>query len=166
MTIDELIAELNEEAKGTRRVLERVPADRLEWQPHEKSLTLGQLAMHVATIPGALAELSMQPSFDVRTEIPRPGVGSVSELLEALDRSVARAGALLSEMGDDGLTRPWRMVDGSRELMALPRGAFLRSVMLNHWYHHRGQLTVYLRLTGAPVPGIYGDSADERPFPI
>lgn len=166
MTIAELLAELAEEAKSTRRVLERVPEDRLEWRPHEKSLSMGQLAMHVATLPGALAELSLQPTFDVRTTIPRPGAASTAELLGTLDRSVARASAILGEMGDEGLGAPWRMVSGSHELASMPRGAFLRAVMLNHWYHHRGQLTVYLRLTGTPVPGIYGDSADEKPFPV
>ncbi len=161
-TIEELLQELDEEAHSTRRVLERVPDDRLEWRPHAKSLTLGQLAMHVATIPGALADVATWPAFDVRTEIPRPTAASTAELLQALDRSVADAKALLRGMGNDALATPWRLVSGDREIATFPRGAFLRSTMLNHWYHHRGQLTVYLRQTGALIPAIYGDSADEK----
>jgi uncharacterized damage-inducible protein DinB len=160
--IEELLQELDEETRNTRRVLERVPEDRLEWRPHPKSLTLGQLAMHVATLPGALAGISMQPSFDVRTPIPRPGAASRAELLQVLERSVADAKAILRKLDEPALATPWRMVSGDREVGAVPRGAFLRSVMLNHWYHHRGQLTVYLRQTGALVPAIYGDSADEK----
>ncbi len=163
MTIKELLQELNQEAQATRRVLERVPKTKLEWRPHEKSMTLGQLALHVATLPGAIAELSTLASFDVNTEIPRPGARSVAELTGALERSLTKARTLLGAMDDAALASPWRMVDGDREVVTLPRGALLRSVMLNHLYHHRGQLTVYLRLTGASVPAIYGASADETP---
>ncbi|HEX6536837.1 MAG TPA: DinB family protein [Gemmatimonadaceae bacterium] len=164
MTIEELLQELDQEARTTRRVLERVPDDQLDWRPHEKSLTLGQLAMHVATIPAAIATIAASPAFDITTPIPRPGAASTAELLDALDRSIARAKALLGGMTDDALAMPWRMVNGDREIAVMPRGALLRSVMLNHWYHHRGQLTVYLRQTGALVPAVYGDSADEKPF--
>jgi uncharacterized damage-inducible protein DinB len=160
-TIAELIAELDEETDATRRVLARVPEDRLDWRPHPKSLTLGQLATHVATLPGALAELSTLAEFDVRTPIPRPTADGVAGLLAALGSSVESARATLGAMGDDALATPWRMVDGAREVGALPRGAFLRSTLFNHWYHHRGQLTVYLRQLDVPVPAIYGPSADE-----
>lgn len=160
-TIEELVQELEQEAQTTRRVLERVPKDRMDWRPHAKSLTLGQLAMHVATIPGALAEVSTRP-FDIKTVIPRPTAASADELLKTLARSVADAKALLRSMGDDGLTTPWTLVDGDREVTSVPRAAFLRFTMLNHWYHHRGQLTVYLRQVGVPIPPIYGDTADEK----
>jgi uncharacterized damage-inducible protein DinB len=163
-TVEELVQELEQEAQTTRRVLERVPEDRLNWRPHAKSLTLGQLAMHVATIPGALTEVSTRP-FDVHTEIPRPTAASTDELLDTLARSVANAKALLRSMGDAALASPWTLVDGDREVASVPRGAFLRFTMLNHWYHHRGQLTVYLRQVGATVPAIYGDSADEKLIP-
>jgi uncharacterized damage-inducible protein DinB len=164
-TVEELVQELEQEAQTTRRVLERVPEDRLNWRPHAKSLTLGQLAMHVATIPGALTEVSTGP-FDVHTEIPRPTAASAGELLETLARSVADAKTLLRSMGDAALASPWTLVDGDREVASVPRGAFLRFTMLNHWYHHRGQLTVYLRQVGATVPAIYGDSADEKLIPV
>jgi uncharacterized damage-inducible protein DinB len=162
-TIRELVQELEHEAATTRRTLERVPAGKLDWKPHEKSMTLGVLAMHVATIPEALAELAMHPSFDVSFVVPRPITPSIPALLEAHDRSVARAKEILGSMDDAALDLPWRMMSGAVEISSMPRGIFLRSVLFNHWYHHRGQLTVYLRETGALVPSVYGASADETP---
>ena len=164
ITIDDLVQELEHETDATRRTLARVPNDKLDWQPDPKSFTLGQLAMHVATIPGALARVAIVPAFEVGAPSPRPTASSTNELLETLSRSVAEAKEVLVGMGDAGLTTPWRMVMGGKEVGAMPRAAFLRSVLFNHWYHHRGQLTVYLRQTGALVPSIYGPSADELPF--
>jgi uncharacterized damage-inducible protein DinB len=161
--IEELLQELNVEAETTRRVLERVPGDRLAWKPHARSMTLGQLALHVATIPGAIAEMSRQSPFPVPGFVlPEPA--SVAELTTALDQSVARARAILNGMDEGSLADLWRVVDGDRDVMVMPVGGLLRSVMLNHWYHHRGQLAVYLRQVGALVPSIYGPSADENPF--
>jgi len=162
-TVKALLQELDQEAQTTRRVLGRVPEDQLNWKPHEKSMTLGQLAMHIAALPGAIAELSTHATFDVRTEVPRPSAASIAELTTTLEKSLAKAKTLLEEMDDADLLSPWRMVSGDRVVMEISRGALLRSVMLNHLYHHRGQLTVYLRLVGAPVPAIYGASADENP---
>jgi uncharacterized damage-inducible protein DinB len=162
-TIRELLQELDHEAPTTRRTLERVPESQLDWKPHEKSMTLGVLAMHVATIPAVLAEISMRPSFDVGFVVPRPVTTSIPALLEAHDHSVARAREVLGSMDDAALELPWRMVSLGAEIASMPRGIFLRSVLFNHWYHHRGQLTVYLRETGALVPSIYGASADEQP---
>lgn len=164
LTREDILQELDQEAVTTRRVLERVPEDKLDWRPHEKSFSLGELAMHVATIPGALAQVSTLESFQVKPDgIPRPSASSTAELLGALDQSLTRAHEIVGAMDDESLATPWKMVDGERELLSIPRSAFLRSVMLNHWYHHRGQLTVYLRQTGAPVPAVYGPSADEVP---
>jgi uncharacterized damage-inducible protein DinB len=165
LTIDDLLQELEEEAQATRRVLEHVPDDRLDWKPHDKSMTLGQLAMHVANLPGAIAEVSTR-DFDVKTVIPRPSATSTAELLVVLEESLTRARTLLGAMDDAELASPWRMVNGDQELWSVSRGQLLRSVMLNHWYHHRGQLTVYLRQTGALVPAVYGDSADEKPLAV
>lgn len=160
---DQLIQELKMEAATTRRVLERVPDAHLSWKPAEKSRTLGQLAMHIAVNPGSTASLV--------TENPRqlpmfsdPEPANTAEIVEALDRSVQQAADVLGAMDDASLMETWRVLHGTRELMALPRIAFLRSVMLNHWYHHRGQLSVYLRQLSVPVPSIYGPSADENPF--
>ena len=169
-TIAELVQELDQEALATRRTLARIPEDRLAWRPHEKSMTLGQLATHVATLPTVVVELAARPAFDVGTpsaqiRASRPEAGSVADLLAMHDRSVAEATAALSAMDDGVLAVPWRMVRGDREVGAIPIGALLRTSLFSHWAHHRGQLTVYLRLTGALVPALYGDSADEPAVP-
>ncbi|MBI2688132.1 MAG: DinB family protein [Acidobacteria bacterium] len=161
--IQGLLQELEQEARTTRRVLERVPEDRLTWKPHEKSMTLGQLALHVANIPGGLASAAIRSPFQV-PGFNQPSPASSAELVPALEQSVAKAREILSAMDESALGNTWRVVDGDKELMAIPVGAMLRSLMLNHWYHHRGQLSVYLREVGVPVPSIYGPSADENPF--
>jgi uncharacterized damage-inducible protein DinB len=159
----ELLQELEQEARTTRRVLERVPNDRLGWKPHDKSMSLGQLALHVAIVPGAVAELSQKSPVPV-PQFVHPSPASGAELLPALDESIAKATAVLRSIDDAALEKIWRTLDGDKEVMALPVGALLRSIMLNHWYHHRGQLCVYLRQVGVPVPSVYGPSADENPF--
>ena len=160
-----LLQELEQEAQTTRRLLELVPHDRLAWRPAEKSRTLGQLAWHVATVPGGVAALgstspAQVPEFGALETDPT----SASELIPALEQSVAQAKQIVGGMDDTALMGTWRLMRGDREIMAIPRIAFLRSIMLNHWYHHRGQLSVYLRELGVPLPSIYGPSADENPF--
>src|SRR6266571_5973488 len=162
-TIEALLQELEQEKQTTKRVLERVPEDRLTWKPHEKSMSMGQLALHVATVPGAIAEISRQSPFKVGQFIQPPAT-SAAELVPALEQSIAKACDVLRTMDDAALAKTWRAMDGDREIFAIPVGALYRTIMLNHWYHHRGQLSVYLRLLGVPVPSIYGPSADENPF--
>jgi uncharacterized damage-inducible protein DinB len=162
--IDGLLQELEQEAQTTRRVLERVPANKLAWRPHEKARTLGELALHVAIVPGGVAALVASPSPVQAPQFSDPSPSSASELIPALEQSIAKAKSVLGGMDDGTLMGTWRMMQGDRELFAVPRVAMLRSVMLNHWYHHRGQLTVYLRELGVPIPSIYGPSADENPF--
>jgi len=161
--IDGLLMELEQEAKTTRRVLERVPGDQLEWRPHKKARTLGELALHVAGTPGAVATLAGQSEIqapDFKDASPK----SAAELIPALDESLATARRLLANMDDETLNGTWRMKRNGQEVLAIPRVALLRSIMLNHWYHHRGQLSVYLRELNVPIPSIYGPSADENPF--
>jgi uncharacterized damage-inducible protein DinB len=162
--IDGLLQELEQEAQTTRRVLERVPENHLSWRPHEKARTLGELALHVAMVPGGVAELVASPSPAQAPQFLDPSPKSASELIPALEESIAKAKKALGGMDDRAVLTTWRLMQGDRELFAVPRVALLRSVMLNHWYHHRGQLTVYLRALGVPVPSIYGPSADENPF--
>src|SRR6266498_4193603 len=162
--IDGMLQELEQEARTTRRVLERIPDDQLGWRPHAKARTLGELAMHVAVIPGALAQLIASPSPAQIGNFTDPVPKDTSELISALDESIAKAKKVLGGMGDDAVVATWRLMGGERELLAVPRIAMLRSVMLNHWYHHRGQLTVYLKELDVPIPSIYGPSADENPF--
>jgi uncharacterized damage-inducible protein DinB len=162
--IDGMLRELEEEARTTRRVLERVPDNQLAWQPHPKARTLGELALHVAMVPGGVAELIASPSPAQVPDFADPSPKSASELIPALDQSIAKAKQALGGMDDATLMATWRLMQGERELFATPRVALLRSIMLNHWYHHRGQLTVYLRELDVPIPSIYGPSADENPF--
>jgi len=162
--IDGMLQEFEQEAQTTRRVLERVPDNQLAWRPHEKARTLGELALHVAMVPGGVAELVASPSPAQAPQFADPSPKSASELIPALDHSIAKVKEVLGGMDDAALMATWRLMQGDRELLAVPRVAMLRSVMLNHWYHHRGQLTVYLRELGVPIPSIYGPSADENPF--
>jgi uncharacterized damage-inducible protein DinB len=158
-----LLQELEHEAQTTRRVLERVPDAHLDWRPHPKSYSLGQLALHVAQIPGGVATLAMQPSATPPAFVQQRAARS-ADLVPALDESIATAKSMLAVATDATMMETWRLVAGDRELMAMPRAAFLRAIMLNHWYHHRGQLVVYLRQLNVPVPSVYGPSADENPF--
>ena len=162
-TVELLLQELEQEAQTTRRVLERVPNDRLSWKPHDRSMSLGQLALHSASVPGAIAEISQISPFQL-PKFEQPAAKSAAELIPALDQSLVKARTILRNLDDADLGKVWRVMDGDREVMAIPVGAVLRTIMLNHWYHHRGQLSVYLRQVGVPVPSIYGPSADENPF--
>ncbi|MBX3133442.1 MAG: DinB family protein [Gemmatimonadaceae bacterium] len=159
----QLVQELEQEAAVTRRVLERVPKDKFDWAPAPKTRTLGQLAMHIATNPGStMALAAANPSH--MPEMTDATPHSRAQLLAALDESVLAAKTLLAPMTDAQVTERWTVLAGGKEVLAMPRNAFLRAVFLNHWYHHRGQLTTYLRLLGETVPAIYGPSADENPF--
>lgn len=162
--IDGLLQELEQEAQTTRRVLERVPNDKLNWRPHPKARTLGELALHIAIVPGGVAEFV---ASGTRVQVPNfadPSPQSAAELIPALDDGVTKAKQLLGKMSDAELNETWQMMDGDKVVFAIPRLAMLRSIMLNHWYHHRGQLSVYLRELDVPIPSIYGPSADENPF--
>jgi len=164
-TLAAMLEEFQEEAAVTRRVLNRVPADKLAWKPHAKSMSLGQLAIHVATVPGALARITQQDAFDVSQgsfEPPHPK--NLEEIHAAFEQSVRVVEERLKKMTDQEARKNWRLMLHDKELFCKPRVNVMRSIMLNHWYHHRGQLSVYLRLLDVPVPVIYGRSADENPF--
>jgi uncharacterized damage-inducible protein DinB len=164
MTIaNTLLAELEQEAQTTRRVLERIPQEHLSWKPHPRSMSLGQLALHVATVPGNVAELGMQDAAQPPAFV-QPEAATAAELVPALTASVARAKQVIGGVEDARMGQTWRLMNDGREVMAMPRAAFLRAIMLNHWYHHRGQLLVYLRLLNLSVPSVYGPTADESPF--
>jgi uncharacterized damage-inducible protein DinB len=163
--LEPMLSEFRAEAATTRRVLERVPVEKLSWKPHPKSMSLGQLAMHIATVPGALARITQPDSFDVsQGNFDPPSPKSVAEIHAAFEQSVLDAEGYLQGMTDQKAQENWRLMLRGKELSSQPRIGALRSIMLNHWYHHRGQLSVYLRLLDVPVPVIYGPSADENPF--
>jgi uncharacterized damage-inducible protein DinB len=160
-----LAAEIRQEGQATRRVLERVPDDRLGWRPHPKSMSLGELAQHIAALPGAISRLAAGEGVDaskIRSS-PDPAENAAA-VLARHDASIEAACAFLSGLSDEAATAPWRMTRGDREVFTLPRVGVMRVLACNHLYHHRGQLTVYLRLLDVPVPAVYGRSADEDPF--
>jgi len=161
---ESFLAEIDQEAAITKRVLERVPGDKLSWKPHEKSMSLGQLALHTATIPGFIVALVTPDQFELPSSFDSPEAQTSEELVPALESGVATAKEYLSGLDDEAALSTWTLAKGDRVVMAVPRVGILRSIMLNHWYHHRGQLSVYLRLLDVPVPSIYGPSADENPF--
>ncbi len=161
---ESLVQELEQEAVTTRRVLERVPNEKLTWRPHHKARTLGELAMHVAVVPGAVAELFGGPTPAQVPQFQDPPLNNTSDLLPTLEESITKAKKVLNGLDEAALNETWRMMHGDKELFALPRAALFRSIMLNHWYHHRGQLSVYLKQLDVPIPSIYGPSADENPF--
>ena len=162
-----LLAEFEVQAPITRKFLERLPADKLTWKPHEKSMTAGQLAMHIARVPGAIigaAQKDAQRLPDFRNpaaQLPQPS--SVREVLETHDEGVGAVRNLLPQLDDARLRATFRLIEGDQEVWVLPRGEYLREIMLNHWYQHRGQFSVYLRILNVPVPASWGPSADELP---
>ena len=162
--IDGLLAELEQEAATTQRVLERIPQAHLSWRPHPKSMSLGQLALHVATVPGSVAELAARDVVPEPPAFVQPEAATAAELVPSLLASIATARATLGGFDDARMTAMWRLQSGGRDIMAMPRVALVRAIMLNHWYHHRGQLLVYLRLLDLSVPSVYGPTADENPF--
>jgi uncharacterized damage-inducible protein DinB len=162
--IDALLAELEQESVTTRRVLERVPQAHLGWKPHPKSMSLGQLALHIATVPGNVAALAAMDTVPEPPTFVQQEAATSAELVPALMASVAQARRHLGGFDDAAMNRTWTLMSGGREILAMPRAAFARAIMLNHWYHHRGQLLVYLRLLDVPVPSVYGPTADENPF--
>lgn len=160
-----MLHEFRSEVAITKRVLDRVPADKLLWKPHTKSMTLGQLAGHIAAIPGRISRMAQQDSFDVlKGSFVPPQPDSLEEILSTLEQGVRDAEQILLGMTEEQLAGTFRLMKGDRELFSQPRSGILRTIMLNHWYHHRGQLSVYLRLLEVPLPVIYGRSADTDPF--
>jgi uncharacterized damage-inducible protein DinB len=160
-----LLTEFREEAAITRRVLERVPAGKLTWSPHPKSMTLGQLAGHVANIPGGISRIASQDSLDVaKANFVAPQPNSLEEIIAAFEQSARDGEQFLRGLTDQQATASWHLLRNGAVVRTQPRIGVIRTIMLNHWYHHRGQLSVYLRLLEVPVPVIYGRSADENPF--
>jgi uncharacterized damage-inducible protein DinB len=162
---ESLLLELDAELRVTRTFLERVPMDRADWKPHDRSSTLGRLANHVADLPGFGLVVLTLPAFDPAASgvqgAPPPATDS-GALLAKFDHNVERLRAALAASSDDDMAQSWRMTRGEHVIVDRPRGQVLRSFVLSHLIHHRGQLSVYLRLLGVPVPGAYGQSADER----
>lgn len=163
MIAEALTQELTNESQTTRTLLSRIPEDHLTWTPHPKSMTIGQLAMHIALLPRGIADLLSELVREA-PNVPRPQPTSVAEVLAALDDSVAFATSKITEWGDEGLRAMWKLNFNGRTVFEMPRMAGVRTILLNHTYHHRGMLMVYLRLLDVPLPVVYGPTADESPF--
>lgn len=159
-----LLPEFEHEMQTTRRTLERLPEDKLTWKPHEKSTTLGGLALHLATINHWAEAVMGSDSFDVSTAPQNPPPKSRAEILEAFEKNAASAHKILESATDAEMMKPWALKAGGHTIFSMPRAVVFRSFILNHHIHHRGQFSVYLRLNNVPVPSIYGPSADESNF--
>ena len=164
MTIGQMIAaELNQEAVATRKMLERVPNDKLSWQPHEKSMTLGRLAGHIVEMVNWTDATISQDELDFATADYKPKEYTDSaELAADLDRNVSNAVEILNSISDEAMMQNWRLRNGEQVYFELPKAAVMRTMVMNHIIHHRGQLSVFLRLLDVPLPPVYGPSADEQ----
>jgi len=161
--VDSILTEIDQEAKTTKRVLDRIPEDKLAWKPHPKAFSLGQLAMHVACTPGGVAAAAVPDTIEAPI-FSQPEAKSRQEVLDTFSKSVESAKDTLKKMDDARLMSTWSLTKNGKVVMSVPRIGFIRFILMNHNYHHRGQLSVYLRMLDVPVPSIYGPSADENPF--
>jgi uncharacterized damage-inducible protein DinB len=158
---DGLLPEFDHEMGTTRRLLERVPEADLAWKPHDKSFPLGHLAGHIANIPHWVEIAFDESSFDVGASARNAPPASVAELLTRFDANVKKARAKIDEQTDPAFFARWTLKNNGQEVFTMPKIAVLRSFVMNHLIHHRGQLSVYLRLRNVPLPSIYGPTADE-----
>ena len=161
---ESMLPEFDHEMANTRKTLERVPDDKFDWKPHEKSWAMGGLATHLSNLPGwtsvtiDMDEFDMAPEGKPATAAP---LHSRQEVLAVFDKNVTAARAAIAGAGDEHLFKPWTLLSNGKKVLSLPRVAVLRGFVMNHIIHHRAQLGVYLRLNDIPVPSIYGPSADE-----
>lgn len=163
--VDPMIAELDREGEATQRMLDRVPADKLTWKPHPKSWTVGQLALHVATVCGSVGNFLEMDGFDVNDlDFDQAQPASKDEIIQRFAEEQASGRAKLEALDDDRAESDWTLSKSGDQLWSIPKSVLARNLMFNHVYHHRGQLSVYLRLLDIPVPVTYGATADENPF--
>jgi uncharacterized damage-inducible protein DinB len=160
---DAMLMEMDMEEKTTQRVLERIPESKLTWKPHPKAYSLGQLAMHIAVAPGRIASAALEDSREFSPPV-LPDPKSRQEILDAFAESNAKAKQVVKSFDDAKMAATWKLLRNGKPVLSMPRVSFLRAIMMNHIYHHRGQLSVYIKLLDVPVPSIYGPSADENPF--
>jgi len=162
--VDALLPEFDHEMTVTRKLLERVPEDKLAWKPHPKSMALGQLAQHVATIPMWGAMTLNRTELDLGGSQQLPPATTRAELLNMFDRHVNDTRAALTGKGDGELMAAWTLKNNGHTIFSMPRAAVWRGFVMSHHIHHRAQLSVYLRMNDVPIPSMYGPSADENPF--
>jgi uncharacterized damage-inducible protein DinB len=161
--VDAFLPEFDREMTTTRKLLERVPDDKFDWKPHPKSMTLGSLAQHVATIPMWGSVTMLQSEIDLGGAAPAP-VTSRGELLKMFDKNVADTRSAVSGRTDAEFMAPWTLKNKGQTVFTMPKAAVWRGFVMNHVIHHRAQLSVYLRMNDVPIPSMYGPSADEAAF--
>jgi len=161
---DSIVMELDQEAETTRRLFNVIPEDKLSWRPHPKARSLGELAMHIATIPGSVAEIALLDSKEAGTFPPDVEPTSRAQILEAFAESLKKGKDIVASTDDARAMAEWKLTKDGQTLMAIPRTGFWRAILLNHNYHHRGQLSAYLRELDVEMPSVYGPSADTNPF--
>jgi len=159
-----LLSEFEQQAPITRRYIERLPKDKLTWKPHEKSMTAGQLAFHLASVPGGVIRATQSNPAELQSLPTFPQPENLDDCLRTFDESVAAVRQILPAFEDATMHETWRLSIAGKLVVEEPRQQFIRDVMLSHWYQHRGQFSVYLRMLGAPVPASWGPSADEPPL--
>jgi uncharacterized damage-inducible protein DinB len=164
--IDVLLPEYDREIGTTRRVLERIPGSVFRWKPHDRSTPMGELAAHVADLPRWIAIVMTSRTVDLSSDVDPAGprATSTAQLLSTFDDNEQAARVQLVGAADDILSEPWTLTRGKQDLFTMPRVVAMRHLVLNHLVHHRGQLTVYLRMQDIPIPALYGPSADEGSF--
>lgn len=159
-----LLPEFDQEMGGTRRTLERIPMDKYDWKPHDKSFNMGKLATHVAHLPGWASMTIATDELDLSQPFEQPQPKTTEDLLALFDQTASEARAAIAGVSDEALMKPWTLRMGEKVIFTMPKIAVIRGMVMNHIIHHRAQLTVYLRLNDIPVPGLYGPSADENLF--
>jgi len=162
--VDALLPEFDHEMTTTRKLLERIPEEKFEWKPHARSFSLGALASHLATLPTWGGDTLNRSEIDIGTDPPTAALPSKAEVMASFDKNVAATRAALAGRSDAELMATWTLKRGGHTLFSMPKTVVWRSFVVNHLVHHRGQLSVYLRLLDVPVPSIYGPSADEPSF--
>jgi uncharacterized damage-inducible protein DinB len=159
---DALLPEFDHEMAGARTVLASIPADSLQFRPHRKSWNMAELGTHVGRLLSWAAPTLAMDEMDISGFVPEPALESVDAILELFDRNAAEARAALAAASDEDFLRSWTLRAGDTVYFSMPKAAVIRSFVMNHLVHHRGQLTVYLRMAGGKVPGLYGPSADDQ----
>jgi uncharacterized damage-inducible protein DinB len=161
--VDPILMEIDQEAEITKRLFDIIPEDKLSWRPHPKAKSLGELAMHIAGLQGAVAELAQPESVELPNFPPDPEATSRAQIMEVFSESLKKAKQIVNATDGQAMA-VFTITKNGRTITAMPRIAFWRSILLNHNYHHRGQLSTYLRQLDVPLPSIYGPSADTNPF--
>jgi uncharacterized damage-inducible protein DinB len=162
--VDSILLEMDQEAEVTKRLLDIIPEDKLTWRPHAKAKSLGELAMHIARLQAGVAQAARQDVTELPDFPPDPQPANRAEILNTFSESLKTAKEIVGGTNDADVVAEWTLTKNGKTLMTMPRIAFWRSILLNHNYHHRGQLSTYLRTLDVPLPSIYGPSADTNPF--